>query len=897
VRLFTRVVLIIGVALLPVLAMQMFNAAELRDARRADVREEALREAQAVATELRWITAGVRSALIAVAANPEIRSADPGACAQTLQTLRASLPALRAISLLDENDALVCSSAESPDSRAAADAPELRLSRARGSVALGGFVRDTPSGAGKLPVAYPVRGLPGAGPVLVADIDLGWLAGQLARRRLAPDSLLWVADRNGVVLANLPGPSLAGQPLPPPNRAVLDAAGPSVVERRGADGLLREVGFVPPGAAMPDVFTAVGLSTERAFAATDAAAARGYALIAASFLAALVLALFTARSIIARPVRAILDTTERWRQGDTAARVPGGSGRSEFARIAGSVNDMLEAVAAGQDRLRERLAELRAIYDASPVGLGFLDRSLRYVTINARLAEINNRTEAEHRGRKAREILPPAAGDRVEPLHRRALEGEAIAPHEVEAATEAAPGVPRRLLVSYQPAKAPDGTVFGVVIAIQDVTALRRTEAALAAALQAANAELERRVAERTAQLEVEVREREAAQSQLLQAQKMEVIGQLTGGIAHDFNNLLAAIIGNLELAAARSRDRPDVARLLEGALRSADRGASLTQQMLAFGRRQFLRPRPIALAALLDGMGELLGRTIGPSVRVQVEIPPSLPLARADPHQTELLVLNLVVNARDAMPAGGTVSITAVAEEVVPGHEHPAGLTPGHYVRLSVADTGEGMDAATQARAFEPFYTTKPVGRGSGLGLPMVQGVAAQSGGGVAISSAPGHGTTVSVWLPRAEDAKEPAPPPPPAAPMPAAAGQELLVVEDEAEVAAFAAACLEEAGYRVRRAADGEAALRLLQTGPPPNLMIADLGMPGMSGLQLAAAARRLHPGLPILIATGYAADDAVGDAAPELPVLTKPFKAADLLARVAALLVPAPAAADPA
>jgi PAS domain S-box-containing protein len=893
-RLLARVVLIIGVALLPVLAMQTFNATALRGARQADVREEALREAQALATEIRWITAGVRNTLIALAANPVIRSGDPAACTATLRALRASLPSLRAISLLDEDDVVRCSSNVFAEGHVQADVPEVRLARARGTAALGGFASDKPDGPGELPFAYPVRGLPGAGPVLVADIDLTWLAGQLARRRLAPDSLLWVADRDGIVLVNLPGPSIAGQPLPASDRGALDAAGPSVVERRGADGLLREIGFVPPGSAMPDVFTAIGLSTERAFAATDAAAARGYALIFASLLAALALALFTGRNIIARPVRAILDTTERWRHGDTAARVPTRGGRSEFAGIARAVNDMLDAAVAGQARLKERLAELNAIYDTSPVGLGFLDRSLRYVTVNARLAEINNHTETEHRGHTVREILSATAADRIEPLLHRALAGEPIPPHEVETAAPA--GARRRLLISYQPATAPDRTVVGIVIAIQDITALRRTEAALAAALQAANAELERRVAERTEQLEAEVREREAAQAQLLQAQKMEVIGQLAGGIAHDFNNLLAAIIGNLELATARSRDRPEVARLLDGALRSADRGAALTQHMLAFGRRQFLRPRPVALAALLEGMADLIGRTIGPAIRVQVEIPVFLPPARVDPHQTELLVLNLVVNARDAMPGGGTIRITGAADEVAIHEAHPAGLAPGRYVRLSVADTGEGMDPATQARAFEPFYTTKPVGRGSGLGLPMVQGVAVQSGGGVAITSAPGDGTTVSVWFPCAD---APAEPPGPRAETPSpprAMGQELMLVEDEPEVAAFAATCLEEAGYRVRRADNGETALRMLQSAPPPELLIADLGMPGMNGIELAAAARRLFPHLPILIATGYAADEAAASATPDLPILTKPFKAADLLALVAMLLARAPAAAGP-
>jgi len=212
--------------------------------------------------------------------------------------------------------------------------------------------------------------------------------------------------------------------------------------------------------------------------------------------------------------------------------------------------------------------------------------------------------------------------------------------------------------------------------------------------------------------------------------------------------------------------------------------------------------------------------------------------------------------------------------------------LSPGDYIRLSVADTGLGMDEATRARAFEPFFTTKPVGHGSGLGLSMVQGVAAQTEGGVTLTSAPGQGTTITVWLPRAEAAAAPPaalPQPPPQA----GADRRVLLVDDDADVAAFAAACLEEAGYRVSSADGGAAALGLLAGGPPPDLMIADLGMPGMGGLQLAAAARRLHPQLPILIATGYAMEEAEARGLLDLPVLGKPFKAADLLARVAGLL----------
>jgi CheY-like chemotaxis protein len=302
---------------------------------------------------------------------------------------------------------------------------------------------------------------------------------------------------------------------------------------------------------------------------------------------------------------------------------------------------------------------------------------------------------------------------------------------------------------------------------------------------------------------------------------------------------------------------------------------------MLAFGRRQYLRIEPVPIAPLLAGMADLLARTIAPPVTVRVEAAPDICPAQADPNQVELLVLNLAVNARDAMPEGGTITIAATQETVGEGAGHPARLAPGHYVRIAVADTGTGMDAATLARAFEPFFTTKPIGRGSGLGLSMAQGVAEQSGGGIAIDSAPGRGTTVNVWLPCA--AAEPDAAPAPERPH---AGDRLLLVDDDAEVREATAAALETAGYEVSVADSGEAALALLRAGPLPGLLIVDLHLQGMGGAEMIAEARGIAPEVPALLVTGH------GEAAATLghPVLAKPFRIADLHARVAEMLRPA-------
>ncbi len=410
---------------------------------------------------------------------------------------------------------------------------------------------------------------------------------------------------------------------------------------------------------------------------------------------------------------------------------------------------------------------------------------------------------------------------------------------------------------------------------------------------------LTRRVAERTTQLEREVREREQAQSRLQQSQKMEVIGQLTGGVAHDFNNLLTAIIGNLEMARRRSTADPTMTRLLTNATRAADRGAALTQRMLAFGRRQYLSLAPIPAADLLAGMEDLLARTIDATIRVELDLPDDLWWIRGDRNQIELMVLNLAINARDAMPHGGSLVIAARNFTLATG-PHQANLHPGDYVALSLADTGAGMDAATLTRALDPFFTTKPVGKGSGLGLSMAQGIAAQSGGGLTLESALGRGTTVRVWLPRAEPSAAPAGAVTPAATVAdprARAGMVILVVEDDPEVADFAQQCLVDEGFSVLRADSGRGALAVIEAAPRLDLMVADLAMPGMNGLQLAHEARLLLPRLPVLLATGYADADSFDGGQAGLPILEKPFKAAQLVAAVTALLPrPAPAQTGP-
>lgn len=364
-----------------------------------------------------------------------------------------------------------------------------------------------------------------------------------------------------------------------------------------------------------------------------------------------------------------------------------------------------------------------------------------------------------------------------------------------------------------------------------------------------------------------------AAEEQLRQSQKLEAIGTLVGGVAHDINNLLSPIVGGLDLFQRRGGVDARMQRLLDGAMQSAERARVLVQRLLSFARRQPLQAVAIDLHALIQGMAELIDSTSGPRITLQLDLAPDLPAVQADANQLEMAILNLSVNARDAMPDGGRLTITATQEQV--GSRHRSGLPGGTYIRVAVSDTGTGMDEATLKRAIEPFFSTKGVGQGTGLGLSMAHGLAAQLGGALHIRSRVGLGTIVEMWLPVATDvpAKSTGGP---EARTPKGAGT-VLVVDDEELVRASTAAMLADIGYSVREVASAEEALRLVDEGLDPDLVVTDHLMPGMSGTDLARELRRRRGDLRVLIVSGFADVDSI---APDLAMLRKPFRAADLV-----------------
>jgi signal transduction histidine kinase len=406
-----------------------------------------------------------------------------------------------------------------------------------------------------------------------------------------------------------------------------------------------------------------------------------------------------------------------------------------------------------------------------------------------------------------------------------------------------------------------------VAVLFQDITARKRAEAEL----QHLNETLEARVTEAIA-------ERKQAEEALRQSQKMEAVGQLTGGIAHDFNNLLTGIMGALELMQARLRQgrHPEIDRYVAAARSAANRAASLTHRLLAFSRRQTLDPKPTNVNRLVTGMEELIRRTVGPQIMLEVVTTPGLWTALIDASQLESALLNLCINARDAMPEGGRITIETSNKWLDERAARERDLPPGQYLSLCVSDTGVGMTADVIARAFDPFFTTKPIGQGTGLGLSMVYGFARQSGGQVRIYSEVGQGTTMCLYFPRHYGGEtESTTDIDSARAARAKTGKTVLIVDDEPTVRMLVIEVLEDL-----------AALRILQSSTPVDLLISDVGLPGgTNGRQLADAARTARPGLKVLFITGYAENAIIGNGqlGAGMRVLTKPFVVETFAARV--------------
>ena len=507
---------------------------------------------------------------------------------------------------------------------------------------------------------------------------------------------------------------------------------------------------------------------------------------------------------------------------------------------------LLAAVAAERERTQQALRGERALsgllLTSVPAGIVAYDNELRVTIWNPVMERIFGLPAPAVLGRPLARVIGADQAEAIEHRLIDALAGISGPIEEIELTTLASGNVV--LESQHAPLRGGDGEIVGGAAFFREMTERRRAE------------------------------------EQLRQAQKMETIGQLTGGVAHDFNNLLAAIQGNLELLRKRLPDDPQIRRFIDGALQGAQRGASLTARLLAFARRQDLRPEPTDLGLLLEGMRGLMERSIGPLIAVDLDIAPDLPPAKIDPNQLELAILNLAVNARDAMPEGGRLRLALVQS---PGANSGLELK-GNFLRLSVSDTGTGMDAATLRSAIDPFFSTKELGKGTGLGLSMVHGLAVQLGGALQLRSQLGEGTTAELWLPvsatpikevlEMEPVETIAPP-----------ASVILVVDDDALINMNTVDMVQDLGHTALEAYSGKEALEILNSGQRIDVLITDYAMPGMTGVELANRARELHPDLPILLATGYA--DLPSGTTTDLPRLAKPYQQVDLENQIARLL----------
>jgi PAS domain S-box-containing protein len=587
-----------------------------------------------------------------------------------------------------------------------------------------------------------------------------------------------------------------------------------------------------------------------------------------------------------------------------AARVGHGeSVRPTLSRVAEVVN-VSAALEQASAELRRREAErrqaeaelhssrarLERVLDTSPVGIVEVNPHGEFLYLNATAERILRAGRAELEGRRFQDIpwlLKTPQGETLSPRQfpgARALAGELVIGTELEMVN---PADGRSVMLSVNASPViENGRVHSALIAFGDISERYRAEQALLAAqskLRALNENLEQRVAE-------EMASRQHIEEALRQSQKMEAIGQLTGGVAHDFNNLLTIILGNLENLENRLPPDDRLRRPVAAAIRGAARAAVLTDRLLAFSRRQPLTPAVIDVNALVAGMSDLLHGTLGEGIKVETRLGDGLWPAFVDASQLENALINLAVNGRDAMPAGGTLTIATENCEIAPTERGaPDDPPPGQYVHIAVSDTGCGMPEEVRAKAFEPFFTTKDIGHGTGLGLSQVYGFIKQSGGYVRICTAVGRGTTVRLYLPRRLETAEPAGETPPVPPPRGRSGETVLIVEDDPDVRAYSEGMIAELGYRVLTAGDAAAALAMIDTHAV-DLLFTDVGLPGgSSGRQLAEAARQRHPQLKVLFTTGYARDAILQDGRldPGIEIVFKPFRYSELALRIRRVL----------
>ncbi len=767
--LLVRLVILVAAASAPAIAVHAYLQADLRDDAERAVLATAQQSAELLHADLAAMVEGARQVASMIGQLNSVQQFS-GACVIPLAAVGRAMQRYDMLRVVDEDGHVVCASNEQPKKVSALQRQRNEMALARGS-----FEADMvmPQEAGEGAVMAFSQAFTGRNQrrgVINIGISTRWWAEHVAAARLPMGSTAIIADRDGVILADIPMAGPTGSRLASPMMALLDAPQVGAIFVPNAKGAKQATGFVPISAPPGGLFVAVGVAPVAVSGWYTDRGREADLLMLFGMILSFGLAMAVGQILVRRPTNALLDAAHRWSLGDLDTRVAVNSGRhSEFGRLALAFNSM--AAALGRRRLEA--AELTD-------------------TLEARVAA---RTDELVKSR-----------DR----------------------------------------------------------------------------------------LQVAMAQQAKSEASLNQMQKLQAVGQLAGGIAHDFNNLLTAVISAMEILRQRVPAEDERShRLITSALHSADRGGRLTSKLLSFSRRQLLVPVPIDLNVILLGMVSLLTNTLGRSIRVETGLAPALWLALVDPNQVESAILNLALNARDAMPNGGTLRIStinvsiplaavpaeadAVASQGVTAPDASA-VSPiqqerlaGDFVMIRVSDTGCGMKPEVLARVFEPFFTTKPQGRGTGLGLSQVHGLAAQSGGEVRLSSEVGLGTTVSLLLPRAVVMS--------AASSPVddgvarSVGLTVLLVDDDADVRSLTAEMLIELGHSPISAPDGQAALALLAEADDMDILLTDYAMPGVDGLELIDQAARLRPAMRAVLMTGHADVDGSSDARAHA-ILLKPF-----------------------
>jgi PAS domain S-box-containing protein len=873
------------VGVLPVLGLTVYSAVDQRREAGERMTEEAARLAALAALREADIVDSGREMLTVIAELPPVRAGDGAGCAARLRDLLPAFPQYANIGVVGPGGGLVCSAVPAPDGATMnfADRPWFERAVASGAFSAGDYQLGRITGRPSLVFGLPVTGAGGElRAVTWAALDLGWLQQFAAKLRLPGRPAVGILDRQGVVLARYPDPDLwVGRRIPQrPLKAILGQR-ESTMETEGIDGIRRlySITSLDSGRQGPSAYVFVGIPTSVAYADANHALHRNLALLAVITLAGLVGAWFTAGRLVLRPARRLIAGARRLAGGDLGARVGSAGFAGELGEVAGAFDDMASALEQRDDDLqhavtdRERSqAELQAILDNAPLVIAVKGADGRYLVVNREFERVTGRPRQTVRGRTDVEVFGAEAAAALQEHDDQVL--RAGAPVERHFGLSAPDGARTYTALKF-PLRDPSGAGYAVCTIATDITERARVEA-----------------------------ERQALEGRVQQFERLESLGQLAGGVAHDFNNLLAIILNYTEFVRdALPAEAPaglqatfdSIRSDLDAVFHAGQSAVTLTRQLLIFARRDASQPDLLDLGEAVEKLTPLLRRTIGEDIALEFDLAPGLDPVRADAGRLEQVVINLAVNARDAMAGGGRLIVRTEGLEVTGADAARAGMVPGRYARLSVRDTGAGMPPDVAARAFEPFFTTKSKGHGTGLGLATVFGIVTEAGGHISIDSRLGRGTAVLIDLPvvAGDVACGSAPA---SGEHPAGRGETVLVVEDEEPVRKVAERILSSQGYTVLAASGADEALRTCRGHPGTiDLVVTDVVMPGLSGPKLVNRARYLRPGVRSLYVSGYP-EDVLARRHPESDdstVLIKPFTAESLLRTVRRVLDREPAA----